>query len=107
MSNVRIRLAREVRNKRQELSMSQERLANEIDKTTSFVGQLERGECSLIVETLQSLVRCLGIDANALLAEDDIPSDKMNELCNIATHLNSKQMNFLIAIARLIQAYDY
>lgn len=54
MSNVRIRLAREVRNKRQELSMSQERLANEIDKTTSFVGQLERGECSLKVETLQA-----------------------------------------------------
>lgn len=54
MSNIRIRLTREVRNNRQELSLSQERLANEIDNTTSFVGQLERGECSLKVEILQA-----------------------------------------------------
>jgi predicted transcriptional regulator len=38
------RLSQMIRDKRKELSISQERLAEMVGVTTSFVGQVERGE---------------------------------------------------------------
>ncbi len=103
MVGLREKIASEVKNKRQGLNMSQEELAFAIEKTSSFVGQLERGECSLKVETLQALVRCLGIDANALLLETENGSTKLNELCAIASQLDESKMNLLLGIAKLLQ----
>ena len=43
------------------MGMSQEQL--KIDKTPSFFGQMERGECFPKIETLQAFITSLGIDA--------------------------------------------
>lgn len=106
MSTLLERISDNVKNKRSDLGMSQEELAERIDKSSSFVGQLERGECSLKVETLQKLIHYLGLDANALLADDEIASSKINEICNLAHTMNSKKLDFLIDFARLLQQTD-
>lgn len=106
LSTLLERISDNVKNKRSDLGMSQEELAERIDKSSSFVGQLERGECSLKVETLQKLIHYLGLDANALLADDEIASSKINEICNLAHTMNSKKLDFLIDFARLLQQTD-
>lgn len=74
-----------------------------IEKSPGFVGQLERGESSLKVETLQKIVHCLGMDANALLANDNVPPHEICELCNLAEQMDKKKLGLLVAIAHLLQ----
>ncbi len=106
MKNLQEKISDEVKSKRHGLRISQEDLAEKVDKTASFIGQLERGECSLNVETLQRLVHYLGIDANALLAADDISPNKVYELCNIANGLDDQKLALLIAFSKLLQQID-
>lgn len=106
MSNLQEKISNEVKVKRQGCNMSQEELAEKIDKTPSFIGQLERGDCSLKVETLQLLVHILGIDANALLSLDEVSPNKINEICNLANQMDEKKLDFLAAFARLLQQTD-
>lgn len=69
------------------MGLSQEQLAEKIDKSTSFIGQVERGECFPKFGTLQALIACLGIDANELFAEKPITHDDLSDLFNIALHI--------------------
>lgn len=84
------------------MGMSQEQLAEKIDKTTSFVGQVERGECLPKIETLQALISHLGIDANLLFAKDPITKDSLSELYDLAMHMDENKRALLIEFARLL-----
>lgn len=66
MDKNQFRLANIIRSKRQEMKMYQEQLANSIERTPSFIGQVERQEALPSLETLGNLIRQLGIDANAI-----------------------------------------
>ena len=106
MSSLLERIALEEKEKRQGLGMSQEELAAKIDKTTSFIGQLERGESSLKLETFQTLVKCLGMDANALLAGENLSHTALNELCSLAAQMSNKEITLLLGIAKLLHQSD-
>lgn len=106
MSELLERISSNVKSKRLELKISQEQLAESIEKSSSFVGQLERGETSMKIETFQKLVHSLGFDANILLSDSELPADKVSELCGIAYSLDEKKLDFLIAFARLLQGTD-
>lgn len=96
------RLAKIIRTRRHEMGLSQEQLAEKIDKSTSFIGQVERGECFPKFETLQALVACLGIDANELFTDNPITRDDLTELFNIALHMDENKRSLLIEFARLL-----
>lgn len=96
------RLAKIIRTRRLDMGLSQEQLAEKIDKSTSFIGQVERGECFPKFETLQALIACLGIDANELFAERPITRDDLSELFNIALHMDENKRSLLIEFARLL-----
>ena len=77
------RLSQMIRDKRKELSISQEKLAEKVGVTPSFVGQVERGESLPSVETLFAFVRFLNLDVNSLffgvcsMADKDKYSNKI------------------------------
>lgn len=96
------RLAKIIRTRRLVMGLSQEQLAEKIDKSTSFIGQVERGECFPKLETLQALVACLGIDANELFADKPITRDNLAELFDIALHMDENKRSLLIEFARLL-----
>lgn len=96
------RLAKIIRTRRLDMGLSQEQLAEKIDKSTSFIGQVERGECFPKFETLQALVACLGIDANELFADKPITRDNLAELFDIALHMDENKRSLLIEFARLL-----
>ena len=67
-----------VRAKRIKLGLSQQELADLIDVSYQYIGQLERGERTPSVQTSISLCYALQISLNALY-EDSLPEDMFKE----------------------------
>ena len=60
-----------VRISRKSLGITQEKLAEMIDVSTSFIGHIERGTRKLSVETLASICKALGVSADFLMGLDE------------------------------------
>lgn len=69
-------LGRRIREERLKLNLTQEKLAEDIDLSTAYVGQIERGERSLTLDTLTVLVSRLGITIDYLLSDSVFPSSE-------------------------------
>ncbi len=102
MNNLQDKLVQIIRDRRIAMGLSQEQLAEKIDKTPSFIGQLERGERLPSIETLQALIACLGIDANMLFSESAITEGDVSELFDLALHMDEKKRSLLIEFAQLL-----
>ena len=61
MSTIRTNLGQRLRNRRIRLHLSQEQLAEICGFHPSYIGQVERGEKNLTVESLERLAKGLGI----------------------------------------------
>jgi transcriptional regulator with XRE-family HTH domain len=61
------KLGARVRERRQELGLSQEALARETGLHWTFVGQVERGQRNLNLHNLLRLAQGLGVDAGDLV----------------------------------------
>ena len=102
MNNLQEKLAQTIRSRRHDMGMSQEQLAEKIDKTPSFIGQIERGECFPKIETLQALITSLGIDANALFSNESFEKDEVSEIIDLSIHMDAKKRKLLMEFARLL-----
>lgn len=63
-------VGRNLRQIRTERGVTQEELAEQIEKHRTWVGGIERGERNLSLRTIERLADALGVDASALLARD-------------------------------------
>ncbi|WP_438350338.1 helix-turn-helix domain-containing protein [Paenibacillus sp. FA6] len=70
-----MQLGSRLRQERLKHNLTQERLAEKIDVSHAYIGQIERGERSLTLETLIKLANQLEVTADELLLE----SLKMND----------------------------
>lgn len=100
------RLASIIRTRRQAMSISQERLAEIIDKSPSFVGQLERGESLPSIETLYTLVNFLDIDVSSLFWGPCGEKSDVDEICNLVQHMDDKKEKLMIEYAKLLSKFD-
>lgn len=64
-------LGKRVRISRKVLGLTQEKLAEIVDVSTSFIGHIERGTRKLSVETLASICKVLGVSADFLMGLDE------------------------------------
>jgi len=70
---------RRVRQRRLELNLSQEKLAELASLHWTFVGQVERGRRNLTLHNIVKIAKALGVDSGVLmqgLQDIDIPSDQ-------------------------------
>ena len=84
------------------MGISQEELADKIDRTTGFVGQMERSESMPSLETFQALVRCLGIDATSLMTGQGYHHDDLKEVCMLAEQMDETKRMLLLEFARML-----
>lgn len=70
-------LGKRVRARRMELNWTQERLAQEIGVSTSFVGHIERGSRKASIDTLVLLANAMEISTDELLEGSLIVSDQL------------------------------
>ena len=93
----RIKSAREAKN------LTQEELAEKVNLSTGMIGQIERGETMPSVESLDAIIKELGIDPRSLFGNIPPSNTELAELYMIACRMNPDQQHLLLKIARAIR----
>jgi len=78
-------LGKRIRDRRKSLKLSQEKLSEAVDITTSYLGQIERAERIPSLETLVKISNALGVTVDFLLTDsikvyDDVHVKQFSEL---------------------------
>lgn len=68
-------LGKRIREERLKLNLTQEKLAEDVNISTAYLGQIERGERSLTLDKLILLANRLGVTVDFLLADYVAPSE--------------------------------
>lgn len=78
-------LGNRIRQERLKLNLTQEQLAEKVDLSTSYIGQIERGERNISLDTLVVICKSLGVTIDYLLQdsiniEEDIVYNQLYQL---------------------------
>ena len=68
-----------IREERLKLGLTQERLAEDVNLSTAYIGQIERGERTPTLENIVAIANRLGVTMDYLLS-DSVNSNGENEL---------------------------
>lgn len=71
-----IALGQRIREERLKLNLTQEKLAEDVGLSTTYIGQIERGERSLTLGKLVMLVNRFGITVDYLLSDSVVPAEE-------------------------------
>ena len=95
-------LGKRVRARRTELNWTQERLAQEIGVSTSFIGHIERGSRKASLETIVSLCNMLKVSPQILL-QDSLDPEIVN---TPACAMTVKKQRLLQEVTDALQRYE-
>ena len=82
-------IGKRIREERQHLNLTQERLAEDVDLTTAYIGQVERGERNLTIENLIKVANRLGVTVDYLLS-DALTSENDTTLLQLSQLLSQR-----------------
>ena len=101
------RLGTRIREERKRLNLTQAQLAEDIDISDTYMGAIERGERSLTLDTLVSLVNRLGVTVDYLLADSvsDNDSNIMEQFKQIMYDQPLERKQMAINVLRTIFSY--
>ena len=88
----RVLLGKRIREERLRQNLTQEILAEDIDLTTAYVGQIERGERNVTLENLIKLANRLSVTVDYLLS-DSISDNDDSTIIEITRLLNGRTLN--------------
>ena len=97
------RMAEVIRTKRLQKNMTQEQLAEQIETSPGFVGQIERSEANPSAPVLAKIILVLGIDANTLFFEIDESSVVAREISIRAQRLEPEKQEFVLNMISLVE----
>lgn len=102
-----INLGQRIREERQKLNLTQEKLSETINVTTTYIGQIERGERRPTLDTLIKISNALGVSIDYLLQESITPaSDNLMNLWIQLTHdLSDDEKEMIIDLIKVIKSY--
>lgn len=103
MNLLREKIGIMIREKRSSQHLTQEGLAEKVNLSTGMIGQIERGETMPSIESLDAIIKELGIDPRALFGDSSSGNAEVTELCTIASRMNPHQQRLLLKIARAIR----
>ena len=107
METIKERLGPMVKEQRKRKKTTQEELAEYVDVTLGFIGQIERGEALPSLDTLQRLINHLHLDPNTLFLDDPRSDSNYSELISIMVQMSPRQRKFLLAFAKLLISDDF
>lgn len=95
-----------IKKKRIQLGMTQEDLAERLNISVSFAGQMERGESMPSVEMLQLVISELDIDPRIIfLDEKQSDSSEYIELCLLMRRMSVQQKKLVLDFVKMIRSY--
>ncbi|GIO88453.1 hypothetical protein J25TS5_53850 [Paenibacillus faecis] len=100
-------LGKRLRQERHKMNLTQEKLAEKIEVSDAYIGQIERGERSLSLETLVKLANQLGVTVDYLLHDSiEINDDQfMNQVRQIMMERSPKEKQLALDILKLMFAH--
>lgn len=105
MESVRNKLGPLIKQKRKLLGMTQEDLAERLNISISFAGQIGRGEAMPSVEMLQLIITELDLDPRALFFDEKVEVNEYTELCLIMRRMSTQQRKLVLDFARMLRSY--
>lgn len=108
MPTLKDSLPKEIKEKRTEMNLSQEQLAELIKKSPGLIGQYERGETFPGPDTLSDLINVLAIDLNKIASDSyNNNTDTVIEISSLVDHMNPSHQLLMLEIARLLYKHFY
>lgn len=97
-------LGQRIKEERLGLNLTQEQLAESIEISNSYMGQIERGERSLTLDTLVRLANRLGVTIDYLLQEYvNLDNDNfINQIKQIVQGRSSKQKQMALDVLKVM-----
>ncbi|MCT4565619.1 MAG: helix-turn-helix domain-containing protein [Maledivibacter sp.] len=102
-----VALGNRIREERLRLGLTQEKLAEDIDISISYMGQIERGERSLTLGSLVKVVNRLGVTIDYLLTDSVKVEDEqlMKQLLMLMDGRTSKEKEMALNLVKLVFGY--
>jgi transcriptional regulator with XRE-family HTH domain len=103
-------LGKRIRDERLMLRLTLEQLAELVDKSSNFIGQIERGDRKLSVETLVDIANALGTTVDSLLKDsfrDSIRTNDDNIIRTIAALLSTMDDTGKLFLLDVLKRYNY
>lgn len=76
-------IGKRIRNEREKLDLTREKFAELLDLSPNFVGQIERGEKKMSLETLVNISDCVRVSVDYIIkgvADDRVQKNKLQKL---------------------------
>lgn len=97
-----VALGARVKTKRLENNMTQEQLAEAVDISAVYVGQIERGDRHMTIDTLVKIANVLQVSIEELLRDSTNKNinARLSELVNIAKNLDIADIDKVIDVIK-------
>lgn len=97
-----VALGARVKTKRLENNMTQEQLAEAVDISAVYVGQIERGDRHMTIDTLVKIANVLQVSIEELLRDSTNKNinARLSELVNIAKNLDIADIDIVIDVIK-------
>ncbi len=106
MDSIRKLLGDRIRKLRKSKGWSQEELANRAYINRSFMGEIERGEASATVDSLEKITNALEITLEELFRNLQPEfNSKFNNLMNKIDSLNEENIGYMVDLIEAIQGW--
>ncbi|BBI30756.1 helix-turn-helix domain-containing protein [Cohnella abietis] len=98
------RLGKRIRQLRRERKLSQEELGERSKLHTNYIGQVERGEKNLTVQTLEKIARGLNVSLEQLFRHLDpmTTSDGTSELLELLSERSKDDKALVLSLAKSV-----
>lgn len=96
-------LGKRIRDERLLLRLTMEQLAERIDKSSNFIGQIERAESKPSVETLVDIANALGTSVDSLLKDSmrsDIEDRTMRDINTLLHSMDEPEKQFILDVIK-------
>lgn len=104
MSDLSKLIGERIRIARKEKGLSQEELGSYSDLHPTYIGQLERGEKNITLETLDKILSSLGIELNEFFSFSFLDEDLV--IYQIVNRLKKHSNNDLQLILKMLDLYS-
>jgi XRE family transcriptional regulator, regulator of sulfur utilization len=108
MSELVVRLGERIRNMRKEKGLSQEQLGELAGLHTNYIGQVERGEKNLTIETLEKIAHGLGVSLEKLFHFLDPmkTKDETSELLELLDKRSKEDKALVLTLAKSVFKWE-
>lgn len=107
---MKIQIGELIRDYRKKLHYTQEELAEKIDKSSGYIGQIERNETTPSLDVLAMLISVLNIDANTIFSNPENTNSNellLNEISLRISKLSIEKQEFLLELIRILENHTF